>query len=91
MVERPRLPSGLHGLLVDLGVGLIDVAPEEVRTLATNVLAIRPGVAMMHEGNPITRRSLEAAGVEVHTFAGEEIAINGTGGATCLTRPLQRA
>ncbi len=90
LVERRRLPSGLHALLADLGVTLIDVAPDEVDTLAANVLAVRPGVVMMLEGNPITRRSLESAGVEVHAFSGEEIAINGTGGATCLTRPVQR-
>lgn len=91
VVERPRLPSGLHSLLASLEVNLIDVPPGEVDSLATNVLAVRPGVVMMLEGNPITRRALEAAGAEVHTFAGEEIAINGTGGPTCLTRPVLRA
>ncbi|MCP3973688.1 MAG: amidinotransferase [bacterium] len=91
IVERRRLPAGLHSLLADLEVTLIDVPSEEVDTLATNVLAVRPGVVMVVEGNPMTRRSLEAAGVEVHAFAGEEIAINGTGGPTCLTRPVLRA
>lgn len=90
VVERPRLPAGLHSLLAELGVTMIDVAPEEVDSLATNVLAVRPGVVMVVEGNPMTRRLLEAAGVEVHAFAGEEIAINGTGGPTCLTRPVLR-
>jgi len=90
VAELPRLPAGLHFLLGDLGVTLIDVPPEEVATLATNVLAVRPGVVVVVDGNPATRASLEGKGVEVHGFAGEEIAVNGTGGPTCLTRPVQR-
>ena len=37
-----------------------------------------------------TRARLEAAGCEVRTFDGEEIARKGNGGPTCLTRPLHR-
>jgi N-dimethylarginine dimethylaminohydrolase len=90
VVELPRLPVGLHVLLGDLGVKLIDVPPEEVATLATNVLAVHPNVVVVVDGNPVTRASLEREGVEVHGFAGDEIAINGTGGPTCLTRPVLR-
>lgn len=90
VVEQAVLPAGLHGLLHDLGVRLVTVPPEEVATLATNVLAVRPGVVMAVDGNPVTRATLEGKGVEVHGFAGEEIALNGTGGPTCLTRPVLR-
>jgi len=90
LVERGRLPAGLHSLLHDLGVRLIDVAPDEIATVATNVLAVEPGVVMTVAGNPQTRAAMEAAGVEVHEFAGDEIVINGTGGPTCLTRPVLR-
>jgi arginine deiminase len=54
------------------------------------VLAVRPGVVVMLDGNPETRRRLEAAGVEVHLFSGAEICLNGSGGPTCLTRPVER-
>ncbi len=90
VVEQAALPAGLHGMLGDLGVQLIAVAPEEVATLATNVLAVRPGVVIAVDGNPMTRAALERRGVDVHVFAGEEIALNGTGGPTCLTRPVLR-
>jgi len=42
------------------------------------------------DGNPVTRRGLEAAGVEVHAVALAEVGGNGSGGVTCLTRPLLR-
>jgi N-dimethylarginine dimethylaminohydrolase len=90
VVEKAALPAGLYGLLGDLGMRLIDVPPEEVLSLGANVLAVRPGVVMVVDGNPVTRAALEREGVEVHVFAGEEIALNGTGGPTCLTRPLLR-
>ena len=44
----------------------------------------------MLEGNPITKRKLEAEGVEVWTYNGSEISLKGAGGPTCLTRPLLR-
>jgi len=44
----------------------------------------------MLDGNPITRRRLEAAGCEVSTYRGEEISWKAEGGPTCLTRPLWR-
>jgi arginine deiminase len=42
------------------------------------------------EGNPETRRGLEDAGVEVHGIPLGEVGENGSGGVTCLTRPLYR-
>jgi len=90
VVDLAQLPAGLYGLLGDLGVKLIAVPPDEVAALATNVLAVRPGVVMVVNGNPVTRAALEREGVEVHGFAGEEIVLNGTGGPTCLTRPVLR-
>jgi N-dimethylarginine dimethylaminohydrolase len=91
VVQASLLPSGLYSMLRDLGVTLIDIGPTETTNLAANVLTVRPGVAVVIDGSPITRAALERHGVEVHPFAGGEIAINGSGGPTCLTRPLHRA
>ncbi|HYL41307.1 MAG TPA: arginine deiminase family protein, partial [Candidatus Binatus sp.] len=63
---------------------------EEFETLGCNVLAVRPGVVIMAEGNPRTAAALAAAGCEVRTFAASEIGINASGGPTCLTRPILR-
>jgi N-dimethylarginine dimethylaminohydrolase len=86
----PLLPVGLWALLRDLGIRLIAVPDEEFPTLGCNVLAVRPGVCVAADGNPATRRGLEAAGCEVHTFPAQEIGINGSGGPTCLARPILR-
>ena len=91
VVESPLLPSGLYTMLLELGVTLIDIPPAEAANLAANVLVVRPGVVIVIDNSPITRAAMERRGVEVHSFTGVEIAINGSGGPTCLTRPLHRA
>jgi dimethylargininase len=90
VVYLPLLPVGLWQLMRDLGIRLVEVPDEEYPTLGCNVLAVRPGVVIVAEGNPVTRRGLEAAGVEVHAIPLGEIGENGSGGPTCLTRPILR-
>ena len=90
VVYLPLLPVGLWQVLGDLSIGTLAVPDEEFPTLGCNVLAVRPGVLVMAEGNPVTRRALEAAGCEVHTYPASEIGINGSGGPTCLSRPILR-
>jgi dimethylargininase len=90
VVFLPQLPVGLWELLGDLGIRTISVPADEYATLACNVLAVRPGVVVMVEGNPRTERALGEAGCEVHTFAATQIGHNGSGGPTCLTRPVLR-
>ena len=90
VVYLPLLPVGLWELLGDLEIRLISVPDEEFRTLGCNVLAVRPGVVILAEGNPSTARALAAAGCEVHTYPASEIGINGSGGPTCMTRPILR-
>lgn len=90
VIYPPLLPPDLRELLGELGIDTIPVPDEEYPTLACNVLAVRPGVLIMAEGNPLTFRALEAAGCEVQTYPATEIGINGSGGPTCLTRPILR-
>jgi dimethylargininase len=90
VVFLPLLPVGLWDLLRELGIRLVEVPEEEYPTLGCNVLAVRPGVVIVAEGNPVTRRRLEAAGCEVHATPLGEIGENGSGGPTCLTRPILR-
>jgi dimethylargininase len=90
VVFLPLLPVALWELLGELGVRLIEVPEEEYRTLGCNVLAVRPGVVIVADGNQVTRRRLEAAGCEVHAIPLGEIGENGSGGPTCLTRPILR-
>jgi N-dimethylarginine dimethylaminohydrolase len=90
VVYLPLLPVGLWQLLVELGIRQIEVPDEEFPTLGCNVLAVRPGVVIVAEGNPRTAAGLAAAGCEVHAYPATEIGINGSGGPTCMTRPLLR-
>ena len=55
VVYLPLLPVGLWELLGDLGIRLIEVPDEEFPTLGCNVLAVRPGVVILAEGNPVDR------------------------------------
>lgn len=90
VVYLPLLPVGLWQLLVDLGYRLIEVSDAEFPTLGCNVLVVRPGVVIVAEGNPEVARALARAGVEVHSYPASEIGINGSGGPTCMTRPILR-
>jgi dimethylargininase len=90
VVYLPLLPVGLWQLLRELGIRLVEVPDDEFPTLGCNVLAVRPGVVILAEGNPRTAAALAAAGCEVHTYPATEIGINGSGGPTCMTRPILR-
>ncbi|MGK2851628.1 MAG: dimethylarginine dimethylaminohydrolase family protein [Candidatus Limnocylindrales bacterium] len=90
VVYLPLLPVGLWELLADLGIRTVAVPDAEFPTLGCNVLAVRPGVAILAEGNPLTAAALAAVGCEVHTYPATQIGINGSGGPTCMTRPILR-
>lgn len=91
LVYLPLLPVRLVELLEERGVRLIEVPDDELDSLGCNVLALAPRVGLALEGNPQTRRRLEAAGVELRTYRGDELSRKGDGGPTCLTRPVLRA
>ena len=90
VIFRPLMPVGLWQLIEELGFRVVDVPGAEFPTLGCNVLAVRPGVVIVAEGNPRTRRALEDAGCEVHAYPATEIGINGSGGPTCMTRAILR-
>jgi N-dimethylarginine dimethylaminohydrolase len=90
VVYLPLLPVGLWQLLTDLRVRLLPVTDEEFPTLGCNVLAVRPGVVIVADGNPVIAKAMSGAGCEVHSYAATEIGLNGSGGPTCLTRPILR-
>ncbi|MGZ8601871.1 MAG: dimethylarginine dimethylaminohydrolase family protein [Actinomycetota bacterium] len=91
VVFMPMMPVRLVELLRGRDVAFVEVPEDEFASQGPNVLALEPRVALALEGNPETRRRMERAGVDVRTFAGEEISRKGDGGPTCLSRPLDRA
>jgi arginine deiminase len=54
------------------------------------VLALGDKRLLAIEENRKTNDRLRHAGFNVRTFPGSEICVNGSGGSTCLTRPLLR-
>jgi dimethylargininase len=90
VVYLPLMPVRLVELLRERGYDFVEVPDGEFESMGCNVLALGPRVALALEGNPETRRRMEAKGVEVRVYPGEELSRKGDGGPTCLTRPLLR-
>lgn len=87
VVYLPLLPARLVELLRWRGVELVEVPDAEFETMGPNVLALGARRALAVDGNPETRRRLEAAGVDVRVYEGRELS-KGDGGPTCLTLPV---
>ena len=90
LVYSRLMPVSFRELLLERGYRFVEVPDSEFESQGCNVLAVAPSVAVAVDGNPETRRRMEAAGVEVHGYVGLEISQKGCGGPTCLTRPLER-
>jgi len=90
VVHSPLMPVFLRQLLLERGFTLVEVPKEEYLNLGCNVLALKPRVCVMVEGNEETKRQLIEAGAKVHEYKGEHISVLGTGGPTCLTCPVIR-
>jgi dimethylargininase len=91
VVYLPMMPVRLVHMLEAREISMVEVPEEEFLSLGPNVLALGPRRAITVDANPVTRKRMEAAGVEVLTYPGNQICLNGDGGPTCLTRPLARA
>lgn len=89
LVYPPLAPVRMLELLSERGIRTIEVPADEFDTMGPNVLALAPRVALAAEGNPETRRLMEAAGIDVTSYSSAELG-KGDGGPTCLTRPLLR-
>lgn len=84
------LPVPLYELFRERGIRMVEIPESEYDTQACNVLAVAPRQVISLSGNPVTRKRLEDAGCRVEEFSGAEISFKGSGGPTCLTRPLLR-
>jgi N-dimethylarginine dimethylaminohydrolase len=91
LVDLPWLAVETVELLQSRGFKFIQIDPSERDTLACNVLALGNNRLLAIEENCKTNARLRQAGFDVRTFPATELCINGSGGPTCLTRPLHRA
>jgi N-dimethylarginine dimethylaminohydrolase len=91
LVDLPWLAVETVELLQSRGFKFIQIDLSERDTLACNVLALGNNRLLAIEENRKTNARLRRAGFDVRTFPATELCINGSGGPTCLTRPLHRA
>jgi N-dimethylarginine dimethylaminohydrolase len=91
LVDLPWLAVETVELLRGRGYRFIEIEYSERDTLACNVLALGRRRLLALEENRKTNQKLRQAGFDVRTFSGSELCINGSGGPTCLTRPLLRS
>lgn len=90
VVYSRLMPVPFRDWLLERGFRFVEVPDSEYDSLGCNVLAVGPRQCVMLSGNPITQKRLEDAGAQVWTFEGQDISYKGTGGPTCLTRPILR-
>ena len=91
LVDLPWLAVETVEMLKSRVFQFIEIDYSERDTLACNVLALGEKRLLAIAENRKTNDRLRAHGFDVRTFPGSEICINGSGGPTCLTRPLLRA
>ena len=90
LVDLPWMAVETVELLKARGLRLIEIDYAERDSLACNVLSLGGRRLIAIQENTGTNRRLRDAGFDVRTFPGSELCINGSGGPTCLTRPLLR-
>jgi N-dimethylarginine dimethylaminohydrolase len=91
LVDLPWLSVETVELLKSRGFRFLEIDPRERDTLACNVLALGNNRLIAIEENAKTNARLRQSGFDLRTFPASELCINGSGGPTCLTRPILRA
>ncbi len=75
--------------LIPCGQGSVVDAAREQWSDGSNTLAIGPGEVVVYSRNHVTNRSLEEAGIRIHTIPCAELS-RGRGGPRCMSMPLWR-
>ena len=75
--------------LIPCGPGSEIDAAREQWSDGSNTLAIAPGEVVVYSRNYVTNRSLEEAGIRIHTIPSAELS-RGRGGPRCMSMPLWR-
>lgn len=91
LIYPTQLPWRVYELLKARGFRFIDVpdAGEARHGMSINMVPLAPGVVVMPSGNPITRATLEGAGVTVLEAEVDEL-MKGAGSVHCMTGVIHR-
>ena len=90
LIYKKLLPISLLKLLKKLDIKTISIADEDYDSLGCNVLPLSTTKCLITSGNDKTFKLIEENGIEVIEFQASEICYKGSGGPTCLTRPIYR-
>ena len=90
LIYKKLLPIALLKLLKKLDIKTISIADEDYDSLGCNVLPLSTTKCLITSGNDKTFKIIEDNGIEVIEFQASEICYKGSGGPTCLTRPIYR-
>ncbi len=91
LINTRQVPYDVVEWLMNHGFRVID-APDQNETretLGLNIVALRPGVVIQAEGNPRTKETLEANGIQVISIRFDEI-LKGWGSVHCCSGTLKR-
>lgn len=91
IINTRQVPYDVVEYLMNAGYKIIDAPDQnEARfSLGMNVVALRPGLVIQAEGNPMTKAALEKNGVEVISIDLSEI-LKGWGSVHCCSATLAR-
>ena len=90
LIYEKLLPVGFLEFLNKIAIKTISIADEDYDTLGCNVLPLSTTKCLITNGNDRTTKIIENNGIEVIEFQASEICYKGSGGPTCLTRPIYR-
>ena len=90
LIYEKLLPVGFLKFLNKIAIKTISIADEDYDTLGCNVLPLSTTKCLITNGNDRTTKIIEDNVIEVIEFQASEICYKGSGGPTCLTRPLYR-
>ena len=90
VVYERLFPIPFRELLLAIGIQMVPIPDEEYDSLGCNVLAVAPRHCLIRRGNNLTVQRLRDAGCRVEEFDGDNMCYKGSGGPTCLTRPVLR-
>tara|TARA_Y100001936_G_scaffold133397_1_gene130457 strand:+ start:158 stop:1048 length:891 start_codon:yes stop_codon:yes gene_type:complete len=90
LVYEKLIPVGFLNFLRSQNIKLLNIEESEYENLACNVLPLTEDKCIIVKGNNKTRAKIEQNNIETIEIEGNEICFKGSGGPTCLTRPISR-
>lgn len=90
LIYEKLIPISFLNFLRSIDINFIHIEESEYETLACNVLPLSEYKCLIVKGNPKTRSIIEKSGIETLEIDASEICYKGSGGPTCITRPIHR-